>query len=53
MLDNISTKKEMFVLTLKGATPIIRNIEIGNEKSKKKQKKLTQLMNSVVIICGI
>jgi hypothetical protein len=55
MLDIISTKKELFVVTLKGVipeklgmsfinyAPIIRNIEIGNDKSKKKQKKLTQL----------
>jgi hypothetical protein len=27
--------------------PIIRNIEIGNNKSKKKQKKLTQLMTTM------
>jgi hypothetical protein len=52
----INEKKELFVVTLKGGipeekwdefinyTPIIRSIEIGNNKSKKKQKKLTQLM---------
>jgi hypothetical protein len=28
-------------------TPIIRNIEIGNDKSKRKQKKLTQLMTTM------
>jgi hypothetical protein len=50
MLDIISEKKELFVGTLKGAipeerwnefinyAPIIRNIEIGNDKSKRKQK---------------
>jgi hypothetical protein len=59
MLDIISAKKELFVVTLKGGireewcnefinyTPIIRNIEIGNYKSKKKQKKLTQLMTTM------
>jgi hypothetical protein len=56
MLDIINEKKELFVVTLKGGIPeelwndfinyvfIIRNFEIGNNKSKKKQKKLTQLM---------
>jgi hypothetical protein len=55
----ISAKKELFVVTLKGGIPnewwnefinydpIIRNIEIGNDKSKKKQKKLTQLMTTM------
>jgi hypothetical protein len=59
MLDIISVKKELFVVTLKGGireerwnefinyTPIIRNIEIGNNKSKKKQKKITQLMTTI------
>jgi hypothetical protein len=48
MLDIISVKKELFVVTLKGGipeegwnefiiyVPFIRNIEIGNVKSKKK-----------------
>jgi hypothetical protein len=56
MLDIINEKKELFVVTLKGGipeerwndfinyAPIIRNIEIGNGRSKKKQTKLTQLM---------
>jgi hypothetical protein len=56
ILDIISAKKELFVVTLKGGipeerwnefinyAPIIRNIKIGNGKSKRKQKKLTQLM---------
>jgi hypothetical protein len=59
MLDIISAKKELFVVTLKGCipkerwnefinyAPIIRNIEIGNNKLKKKQKKLTQLMTTM------
>jgi hypothetical protein len=59
ILDIISSKKELFVVTLKGGipeerwnefinyAPIIRNIEIGNNKSKKKQKKLTQLMTTM------
>jgi hypothetical protein len=54
----MSEKKELFVVMLKGCipedkwneyinyTPIIRSIEIGYNKSKKKQKKLTQLMMS-------
>jgi hypothetical protein len=49
----------LFVVTLKGGipqerwnefinyAPIIRNIEIGNGKSKRKQKKLTQLMTTM------
>jgi hypothetical protein len=49
----INEKKELFVVTLKGGipeekldeyinyTPIVRSVEIGNKKSKKKQKKLT------------
>jgi hypothetical protein len=48
MLDIISTKKELFVVTLKGVIPekwgmsfinyatIIRNIEIEDDKSKTK-----------------
>jgi hypothetical protein len=56
MLDIINEKKELFVVTLKGGIPeerwnefinyalIIRNIEIGNNRSKTKQKKLTLLM---------
>jgi hypothetical protein len=56
ILDITSEKKKLFVVTLKGDipeerwnqfinyAPIIRNIEIGNDKSKKRQKKLTQLM---------
>jgi hypothetical protein len=59
ILDIISTKKELFAVTIKvgipeerwnefiNYAPIIRNIEIGNNKSKKKQKKLTQLMTSM------
>jgi hypothetical protein len=50
MLDIIFVKKELFVVTLKGGIPeerwnefiiyalIIRNFEIGNDKSKRKQK---------------
>jgi hypothetical protein len=65
MLDIISAKKELFVVTLKGGIPevrwnefinyavIPRNIEIGNDKSKKRQKKLTQLMISLVTTYGI
>jgi hypothetical protein len=53
IMSVINEKKELFVVTLKGCipegkwdeyinyTPIIRSIEIGNNKSKKKQKKLT------------
>jgi hypothetical protein len=59
MLDIFSPKKELFVVTLKGGipkerwnefinyAPIIRNIEIGNDKSKKRQKKHTQLMTTM------
>jgi hypothetical protein len=59
MLNIINEKKELFVVTLKGGipeerwnefinyAPIIRNIEIGNDKSKRKQKKLTQLMTTM------
>jgi hypothetical protein len=59
ILDIIFAKKESFVVTLKGGIPeerwiefinyvlIIRNIEIGNDKSKRKQKKLTQLMTTM------
>jgi hypothetical protein len=59
ILEIIFTKKELFVVTLKGGipedswnefinnAPIIRNIEIGNDKSKRKQKKLTQLMTTM------
>jgi hypothetical protein len=59
ILDIIFAKKELFVVTLKGCipevrwkefinyAPIIRNIEIGNDKSKRKQKKLTQLMTTM------
>jgi hypothetical protein len=65
MLDIIDEKKELFVVTLKGSipevwwnefiyyAPIITIIEIGNNNSKTKQKKLTQLLNSVVTTCGI
>jgi hypothetical protein len=50
MLDIINKKKELFVVTLEGGipkecwnefinyAPIIRNIEIGNDRSKTKQK---------------
>jgi hypothetical protein len=56
ILEIIFAKKELFVVTLKGGipedrwneiinyAPIIRNIEIGNDKSKRKKKKFTQLM---------
>jgi hypothetical protein len=59
ILDMISAKKEFFVVILKGGipeewwnefinySPIIRNIEIWNVKSKKRQKKLTQLMTTM------
>jgi hypothetical protein len=59
ILGIINEKKELFVITLKGGIPeerwnefinyaqIIRNIEIGNSKSKKRQKKLTQLMTTM------
>jgi hypothetical protein len=59
ILDIISTKKELFVVTLKGRipeerwnklinyAPIIRIIDIRNDKSKKRQKKLTQLMTII------
>jgi hypothetical protein len=59
MLDIIFAKKELFVVTLKGGipeerlneflnyAPIIRNIEIENNRSKTKQKKLTQLMTTI------
>jgi hypothetical protein len=59
MLYTIDEKKELFVVTLKGSipeigwkefinyTPIIKNIEIGNGRSKKKQIKLTQLMTTI------
>jgi hypothetical protein len=59
MLDIINEKKELFVVTLKGAIRevrwnefinyalIIRNIEIGNGRSKIKQKKLTQLITTM------
>jgi hypothetical protein len=59
ILNIIYEKKELFVVTLKGDipkepfnefinyAPIIRNIEIGNDKSKRKQKKLTQLMTTM------
>jgi hypothetical protein len=59
MLDIINEKKELFVVTLKGGIlqvrwkefinygPIIRNIEIGNGRFKKKQTKLTQLMTTI------
>jgi hypothetical protein len=55
----INEKKEVFVVTLKGGipevrwnefinyVPNIRNIEIGNDKSKRKQKNLTQLMTTM------
>jgi hypothetical protein len=58
ILDIISTKKDLFVITLKGSipeerynefinyAPIIRNIEIGYYKSKKRQKKLTHFMTT-------
>jgi hypothetical protein len=72
MLD-INKKKELFVVTLKGNipkerwnefinyVPIIRNIEIGNDKSKRKQKRLIQLMTTMGLyipfssyyLCGI
>jgi hypothetical protein len=59
ILEIIFSKKEFFVVTLNGGIPkerwnefinyppIIRNIEIGNDKSKRKQKKLTQLMTTM------
>jgi hypothetical protein len=59
MLDIINEENELFVVTLKGGIPevlwnefinyarIIRNIEIGNGRSKKKQTKLTQLMTTM------
>jgi hypothetical protein len=59
ILNIINEKKELFVVTLKGGipeerwnefinyAPIIRNIEIGNDKSKRKQKKFTQLMTTM------
>jgi hypothetical protein len=59
IMSVINEKKELFVVTLKGGIPeekwdefinytlIIRSIEIGNNKSKKKQKKLTQLMTAM------
>jgi hypothetical protein len=59
IMSIINEKKELFVVTLKGNIgedkhdefinyiPIIRSIEIGNNKPKKKQKKLTQLMTTV------
>jgi hypothetical protein len=59
ILNIIFTKKELFVVTLKGGipekqwnefinyAPIIRNIEIGNNKLKKKKKKLTQIMTTM------
>jgi hypothetical protein len=59
ILEIIFAKKELFVVTLKGGipqerwnefikyAPIIRNIEIGNGKSKRKEKKLTQLMTTM------
>jgi hypothetical protein len=59
MLDIINEKKELFVVTLKrdiyeilwnefiNYAPIIKNIETGNCKSKKKQTKLTQLMTTM------
>jgi hypothetical protein len=59
MLVIINEKKELFVVTLKGSIPevrwnefinyasIIRNIEIGNDKSKTNPKKLTQLMTTM------
>jgi hypothetical protein len=59
MLDIINEKKELFVVTLKGGipeerwnefinyAPIIRNIEIGNGRSKRKQTKLTQLITKM------
>jgi hypothetical protein len=59
ILDIINKKKELLVVTLKGDipevqwnefinyAPIIRNIEIGNDKSKRKQRKLTQLMTTM------
>jgi hypothetical protein len=61
MLDIISAKKELFVVTSKGGipqerwnefinyAPIIRNIEIENDKLKKKQKKLTKFMTTITI----
>jgi hypothetical protein len=59
ILDIINEKKELFVVTLKGGVVeerwnefinyalIIRNIEIGNRRLKKKQTKLTQLMTII------
>jgi uncharacterized FlgJ-related protein len=59
VLNIINEKKELFVITLKGCIPeerrktfinyafIIRNIEIANGKSKKKQTKLTQLITAM------
>jgi hypothetical protein len=59
MLYIISEKKELLVVTLKGSipeerwnqfinyAPIIIKIEIGNDKSKKRWKKLTQLMTTM------
>jgi hypothetical protein len=59
IMSVINEKKELFVVTLKGCiseekweeyinyTPIIRSIEISNNKSKKKQKNLTQSMTTM------
>jgi hypothetical protein len=59
MWDIINEKKELFVITLEGSiikaqwnefinhAPIIKTIETGNDKSKKRQKKLTQLMTTM------
>jgi hypothetical protein len=59
MLDIIFAKKELFLVTLKGGIPeerwnefinyvfIFRNIEIRNDKSKTKRRKLTQLMTTM------
>jgi hypothetical protein len=58
ILEIIFTKKELFVVILKGGipeerwnefinyAPFIRNIEIGNDKSKKRQKNFPQLMTT-------
>jgi hypothetical protein len=55
----ISDRKELLMVILKGGipedkreeyinyTPIIRSFEIGNNKSKKKQKKLSQVMTTM------
>jgi hypothetical protein len=59
IMSVINEKRELFVVMLKGGIseekwdefinyiPIIRNAEIYNNKSKKKQKKLTQLMTTM------